>query len=158
MLNPDYRDMLCMLNDEGVEYLVVGAHALAAHGYPRATGDIDLWVRCSEENAKRVWKTLCRFGAPLQDLTIADFATPDVVFQIGVAPRRIDLLTSIAAVNFDEAWPRRKAIVVDSIPIAVIGRDDLLQNKRNTGRTKDVADAEWLEAHPPIAPSGGNAL
>ena len=155
MLNPDYRDMLCMLNDEGVEYLVVGAHALAAHGYPRATGDIDLWVRCSEENAKRVWKTLCRFGAPLQDLTLADLMTPDIVFQIGIEPRRIDLLTSIAAVSFDDAWPRRKAIVVDSIPVSVIGRDDLLQNKRNTGRTKDRADAEWLETHPPSTPREG---
>ena len=148
MLNPDYRDMLSILNDEGVEYLVVGAHALAAHGYPRATADIDLWVRCSEENAKRVWQALCRFGAPLQDLTLADLATPDIVFQIGVEPRRIDILTSIEAVTFDEAWPRRKSIVVDAIPIPVIGRDDLLKNKQNTGRTKDRADAEWLEAHP----------
>ncbi len=148
MLNPDYRDMLSILNDEGAEYLVVGAHALAAHGYPRATGDIDLWIRCTEENAKRVWRSLCRFGAPLRDLTLADLVTPDIVFQIGIEPRRIDLLTSIEAVTFEEAWPRRKAVVVDAIPISVIGRDDLLQNKRNTGRTKDRADAEWLEAHP----------
>mgnify|MGYP003390196866 CR=1 FL=1 len=148
MLNPDYRDMLSILNDEGVEYLVVGAHALAAHGYPRATGDIDLWVRCSEENAKRVWQALRRFGAPLQDLTLVDLVTPDIVFQIGIEPRRIDLLTSIEAVTFEEAWPRRKSIVVDEIPISVIGRDDLLRNKKNTGRTKDLADAEWLESHP----------
>lgn len=149
MLNPDYRDMLCMLNDEGVEYLVVGAHALAAHGYPRATGDIDLWVRCSVENAERVWRALCRFGAPLQDLTATDLATPDVVFQVGIVPRRIDILTSISAVTFEDAWPRRKSILVDEIPISVIGRDDLLRNKWHTGRTKDRADAEWLEAHPP---------
>ena len=149
MLNPDYRDMLCMLNDEGVEYLVVGAHALAVHGYPRATGDIDLWIGCSEENAKRVWRALRRFGAPLQNLTVADLAVPDVVFQVGIAPRRIDILTSIAAVSFEEAWSLRKSIVVDGIPISVIGRDDLLRNKWNTGRTKDRADAEWLEAHPP---------
>ena len=147
MLNPDYRDMLSIFNDEGVEYLVVGAHALAAHGYPRATADIDLWVRCSEDNAKRVWRALCRFGAPLQDLTLVDLTTPDIVFQIGVEPRRIDILTSIEAVTFDDAWPRRKSIVVDAIPISVIGRDDLLRNKQNTGRTKDRADAEWLEAH-----------
>ena len=149
MLNPDYRDMLCMLNDEGVEYLVVGAHALAVHGYPRATGDIDLWIGCSEENAKRVWRALRRFGVPLQNLTVADLVVPDVVFQVGIAPRRIDILTSIAAVSFEEAWPLRKSIVVDGIPISVIGRDDLLRNKWNTGRTKDRADAEWLEAHPP---------
>ena len=156
MLNPDYRDMLCMLNDEAVEYLVVGAHALAAHGYPRATADMDVWVRCSEENAQRVWRALCRFGAPMQDLTIADLVTPDVVFQIGIKPRRIDILTSIAGVIFEEAWPRRKSIVVDSIPIAVIGRDDLLKNKQNTGRTKDRADAEWLDAHPPDLPHGAD--
>lgn len=149
MLNPDYRDMLCMLNDEGVEYLVVGAHALAAYGYPRTAGNIDLWIRCSDENAQRVWRALCRFGAPLQDLTVADLATPEIVFQIGVVPRRIDLLTSITAVSFDDAWPHRKCIEVDSSPISVIGREELLRNKRNTGRTKDRADAEWLEAHPP---------
>lgn len=156
MLNPDYRDMLCMLNDEGVEYLVVGAHALAAHGYPRATADMDVWVRCSEENAKRVWRALCRFGAPLQGLTVTDLATPDVVFQIGIAPRRIDILTSIAAVSFDEAWTRRTSIRVDDVPIFVIGRDDLLHNKWNTGRTKDRADAEWLEAHPPTETEPGS--
>lgn len=153
MLNPDYRDMLCMLNEEGAEYLVVGAHALAAHGYPRATGDIDLWIRCSEENAQRVWRALRRFGAPLQDLTVADLATPELVFQIGVVPRRIDVLTSITGVTFDEAWPRRKSIEVDQIPIPVIGREELLRNKWNTGRTKDRADAEWLEAHPPSSDS-----
>lgn len=139
------------MNDEGVEYLVVGAHALAAYGYPRATGDIDLWIRCSEENAQRVWQALRRFGAPLQGLTVADFATPDIVFQIGVVPRRIDVLTSITAVSFDDAWPRRKLIEVDKIPISVIGHEELLRNKRNTRRTKDLADAEWLEAHPPTS-------
>jgi hypothetical protein len=149
LLNPDYRDMLCMLNDEGAEYLVVGAHALAAHGYPRATGDMDLWIRCSEENAQRVWRALRRFGAPFQGLTVTDLATPEVVFQIGIVPRRIDLLTSITAVSFDEAWPHRKCIEVDQVPISVIGREELLRNKRATGRTKDRADVEWLEAHPP---------
>lgn len=138
-----------MLNDEGVEYLVVGAHALAAYGYARATGDIDLWIRCSEENAQRVWRALLRFGAPLQGLTVADLSTPDIVFQIGVVPRRIDVLTSITSVTFDDAWPHRKCIEVDNIPISVIGREELLRNKRNTGRTKDRADAEWLEANPP---------
>jgi len=93
LLNPDYRDMLSILNDEGVEYLVVGVHALATYGYARATGDIDLWIRCSEENAQRVWRALLRFGAPLQGLTVADLATPEIVFQIGVVPRRIDVLT-----------------------------------------------------------------
>lgn len=151
MLNPDYRDMLCILNDEGVEYLVVGAHALAAYGYPRATGDIDLWIRCSDENAQRVWRALRRFGAPLQDLTIAELATPGIVFQIGVVPRRIDVLTSITSVSFYDAWPHRKSIEVDGIPISIIGREDLLRNKMSTGRTKDRADAEWLEAHPPTS-------
>lgn len=149
MLNPDYRDMLCMLNEEGADYLIVGAHALAVHGYPRATGDIDLWIGCSEANARRVWQALRRFGAPLQDLTVADLTTPEIIFQIGVAPRRIDILTTISAVRFEEAWPNRKRIEVDGILISVIGRDELLRNKWSTGRTKDRADAEWLESHPP---------
>ena len=86
MLNPDYRDMLSALFEEGVDFLIVGAFALAAHGLPRATGDIDIWIRCSDENAARVWRALTRFGSPTQGLTQSDLATPDVVFQIGVAP------------------------------------------------------------------------
>lgn len=99
--------MLAALSAAGAEYLVVGAHALAAHGLPRATGDLDLWVRPSRDNAERVWRALESFGAPLDELTLEDPSRPEVVFQIGVVPRRIDVLTSITGVSFEEAWESR---------------------------------------------------
>jgi hypothetical protein len=133
------------LSAEGAEFLLVGAYAMAAHGYPRATGDLDIWVRRTDENAQRVWRALRRFRAPLFDLTLEDLKAPDIVFQIGTAPRRIDLLTSIDAVEFEEAWPRRKEVKIEGQTFAVIGRDDLLRNKRFLGRPKDLADVAWLE-------------
>ena len=104
MLNPDFAEMLRALSAEGVEYLLVGAYAMAAHGVPRATGDIDIWVRPSPENANRVLRALARFGAPLSDLTATDLQRDGTVFQLGVPPRRIDLLTSIDGVTFEDAW------------------------------------------------------
>jgi hypothetical protein len=145
LLNPDFRDMLSALCEEGAEFLLVGAYALAVHGFPRATGDMDIWIRRSEENAARVWRALQRFGAPLAGLTRDDLKTPDLVFQIGVAPRRIDILTSIDGVEFDEAWSNRDAIVVERLSIAVIGRSHLIRNKKAVGRPQDVADVAWLE-------------
>ncbi len=145
MLNPDFRDMLSALQDENVEVLLVGAYALAVHGFPRATGDMDIWIRLSENNTQRVWRALKRFGAPLQNVTADNFEAPDSVFQIGVAPRRIDILTSISGVQFDEAWPERKMVEVEGILFPVIGRAHLVQNKKATGRPKDRADAAWLE-------------
>ena len=147
MLNPDYRDMLSALSAGEVEYLVVGAYALAAHGLPRATGDIDFWVRPSTANAERVLEALRRFGAPLSDLTRDDLARPGTVFQIGVAPRRIDLLTAIDGVEFESAWRDRESREVDGLSIPVLSRNDLLRNKRATNRPKDLLDAEWLERH-----------
>jgi len=145
-LNPDFRDMLCALNDAGADYLVVGAYALAVHGMPRATGDIDLWVRPSEDNARRVWDALRAFGAPTARVSLQDFMRPDVVFQIGVAPRRIDILTSITGVQFTEAWDDRQTGEVDGVTFFVISRARLIQNKRATGRPKDLADLAWLES------------
>ncbi len=145
MLNNDFRDMLFALNEAGAEYLVVGAYALAAHGYPRATGDIDLWVRPTPENADRVWDALQAFRAPTARVTKADFTEPDVVFQIGVAPRRIDLLTSISGVRFDDAWARRYIIEVEGLLLNTLSRDDLIANKRASERPKDIADLAWLE-------------
>ncbi len=148
MLNPDFRDMLSALSEEGVEFLLVGAFALAAHGLPRATGDIDIWIRRSPENAERVWRALGRFGAPVLDLTLDDLTTPDLVFQIGVAPRRIDILTSIDGVTFDETWPRRVTVELEGLDVPVIGRAHLIQNKRAAGRAKDLADLAWLDDQP----------
>jgi hypothetical protein len=145
VLNPDYRDMLSALSDEGVEFLLVGAFALAAHGLPRATGDIDIWIDRSNANAARVWRALRRFGAPLRDLTPEDLTTPDLVFQIGVAPRRIDLLTSIDGVSFSEAWPQRVLVELEGMTFPVIGRAHLIRNKRASGRPQDLADLERLE-------------
>jgi len=144
MLNPDYRDILSAFADAEVEYLVIGAYALAAHGHPRATGDIDLWVRSTPENAQRVLEALSAFGAPLAEVTREDFETPDTVFQIGVPPRRIDILTTIEGVQFDEAWPERLELEIDDLPVLVIGREHFIQNKQALGRSQDLADVERL--------------
>ena len=137
--------MLSALNDAGAEYLVVGAYALATYGPARATGDIDIWVRPTKDNADRVWRAIERFGAPRRNLQPEDLHTPDVVFQIGVPPNRIDILTSISGVEFAEAWQHRSQTIVDGLPVSVLGRGQLLKNKRATGRPKDLADAAWLE-------------
>lgn len=145
MLNPDYRDMLSAFEDAGVEYLLVGAYALAAHGQPRATGDIDLWVHPSSENAGRVMQALQTFGAPLSEVSPEDFAKPEVVFQIGVTPRRIDILTSIEGVEFAEAWKDRMEVDIEGVVVPVLSREHLIRNKRALGRTQDKADLERLE-------------
>jgi hypothetical protein len=144
-LNEDFLDMLSALSEAGVEFLVVGAHALAFHGHVRATGDLDIWVRPTAENASRVWAAILRYGAPHRHMTLEDFHTPDVVFQVGVAPNRIDVITSISGVEFESAWANRKKVAVDEVAFFVIGRSDLLQNKRASGRPKDLADVAWLE-------------
>ena len=144
MLNPDYKDMLRALSDANIDFLLVGAYAVAADGHPRATGDLDLWVRPDSETAPRVYRVLAEFGAPLHDLTIDDLASPGMVFQIGVEPSRIDILTAISGVAFDDAWGNRMSIEIDNIKFNVIGRSDLIVNKRACGRPKDIADAETL--------------
>ncbi len=148
-MNRDFRDLLAEFNAHGVEYLVVGAHALAAHGHIRATKDLDLWIRPESTNAERVISSLKAFGAPLQDLTREDLVQPGLVFQIGVPPVRIDLVTSIDGIAFSEAWPARVQTAFADQPVAVLSREHLIRNKRASGRTQDLADAEWLEARPP---------
>ncbi len=145
-MNRDFRDLLAEFNAQGVEYLVVGAHALAAHGHVRATKDLDVWVRPDVENAKRVLKALQAFGAPLHDLTEADLTTPGLIFQIGAPPVRIDVMTAIDGVDFAEAWPARMLTRFADQPVAVLSREHLIKNKRATGRTQDLADVEQLEA------------
>lgn len=144
-MNPDFSDMLSALSAEGVEYLLIGAYAMAVHGVPRATGDIDVWVRPSPDNADRVMRALARFGAPLGALRTADLTAEGTVFQIGVAPNRVDVLTAIDGVTFDEAWSRRETRTIGELTLPVIGRDDLIRNKRATGRARDRADADRLE-------------
>src|SRR5688500_15572959 len=128
-MNRDFAEMLAALSAAGAEFLVVGAHALAAHGRPRATGDLDLWIRPTPENAQRVWNALIAFGAPLDELRLEDLSTAEVVFQIGVVPARIDILTSLTGLEFDQAWARRQAIEVDGLPLPFLSREDLIRNK-----------------------------
>ncbi len=144
-LNNDYKDMLSALNDAGAEFLVVGAYALAAYGNPRATGDIDIWVRPTAENAQRVCQAIVAFGALHRMVSQDDFAAVDTVFQIGIAPNRIDIITSITGVEFDAAWVNRKSAEYDGIEVSILGREELIVNKRAAGRPKDIADVHWLE-------------
>ena len=146
MLNKDYRDILHALAGENAEFLLVGAHAMAAHGYVRATMDIDIWVMSSRDNARAVLRALKRFGAPLHDLTEADLQKDDTIFQIGVAPRRIDIITGATGLRFDEALVRSIALDIEGIQVRILSLDDLIRNKRASGRAKDLADAEALES------------
>lgn len=146
-MNPDFRDLLLAFCDAEVRFLVVGAYAVAAHAEPRATGDLDLWIEATPENAARTYSALRAFGAPLEDLAESDLARPGVVFQIGLPPRRIDILTSITGVEFVDAWPGRVAVRYADVPCSVIGREALIENKRRLGRARDLADLELLERH-----------
>src|SRR5262249_13841157 len=130
---------------EGVEFLLVGAYAMAVHGVPRATGDIDLWVRRSPENASRIWNALAKFGASVSNVSVHDLATAGLIYQIGVTPRRIDVITSIDGIGLDEAWTDHIEVLIDGLTIPVLGRKDLIQNKRAAGRPKDLADLALLE-------------
>jgi hypothetical protein len=144
-MNPNFAEILSELSAAGVEYIVVGAFAVAAHGNPRATGDIDIWVRPTRENASRVLQALRAFGAPLFDLSIEDLVDEQTVFQIGVAPVRIDILAGIDGVTFDEAWPRRVMATLGASKEPVLSLADLATNKRAAGRPKDLADLVWIE-------------
>lgn len=156
MLNPDFRDMLAEFNGAAVEYLVVGGYAVAHHGYPRATGDMDFWVRRSPENAERVLRALGAFGAPSDLVTRENLLDPEIVAQIGVEPNRIDILTAIDGVEFDDAYPDRVLARIDEVDIPFVGVHHLLMNKRATGRPEDLTDVSRLEAAlRRAAPRGG---
>jgi predicted nucleotidyltransferase len=146
MLNKDYKEMLQCLSEENVKFLLVGAYAVAAYGYPRATKDIDLFVGAAPDNAPGIMRALARFGAPLSGVSASDFATEGIVFQIGNNPRRIDILTRISGVEFQQAYERRNTLSLEGIDIPVISLEDLIANKRATGRTQDLADIERLES------------
>ena len=145
ILNEDYRDILLALNAEQVDFILIGAYALAAHGYPRATMDIDIWVMPSPENAEAVIRALKRFGSPLHGLKFEDLQSNDTVFQIGVAPRRIDLLTGATGLDFSAASKNAVARQVDGIDLKVLSIGDLIVNKLATGRPKDRIDADELK-------------
>jgi hypothetical protein len=145
LLNPDFRDMLLALSAEGAEFLVVGAYAVAAHGIPRATGDLDVWVGTEGDNPARVLRALQRFGAPVERVAIEELRSPDLIFQIGVVPQRIDIITGIEGVAFGDAYARQVQVELDDVVVPVLALDDLLANKRAVGRPKDLADIEALE-------------
>lgn len=149
MLERDFRDIMHEFNEAGVEYLVVGAYALAGYGLSRATRDLDLWVRVSPENATRVLAALAAFGAPPHLATRRDLMDPDMVIQIGVEPVRVDILMSISGVEFDPAYAARVTVQVEDVAMPLLGREQLIANKRTAGRKKDLLDAEWLEARRP---------
>jgi hypothetical protein len=148
-MHPDFKELLSEFNAQRVEYLVVGAHALAAHGHVRATKDMHVWVQPSRENARRVIDALVAFGAPMHGTTLDDLSGPNFVLQIGVPPVRIDVITSITGVEFDEAWPARLQTVFDGEPVGVLSRQHLIQNKSAAARPQDLADVHALKTQLP---------
>ncbi len=143
--NPDFKDMLRCLNARGAEYLVVGGFALALHGRPRATGDMDLLVRPTPENAGRVMQALADFGMALPELSADDFSRPGRVVQLGYPPVRIDLITSITGVEWDSAWRGRALGELAGEPVSFLGLQEFIANKRATGRARDLGDIDGLE-------------
>lgn len=148
-LNSDLREFVALLNSKEVDYLVVGAFAVSFHGYPRYTADLDVLVKPTIENAKRLLQVLSAFGFESLRVTEADLTEPDRVIQLGVNPNRIDLLTSISGVTFEEAWSGHCDGELDGIPTQFIGRRELIRNKESTGRVRDLGDAEELRKRDP---------
>jgi hypothetical protein len=144
-MNQDFVDLLRAFCAHDVRFLVVGAYALGVHGRPRATGDFNVWVDATLENAPRVMRALAEFGAPLADVEAADFSRPAIVFQMGLPPGRIDVLTALTGLTFTEAWPGRVRADFGGVEVDVIGREAFVKNKRATGRLKDLGDIEALD-------------
>lgn len=144
-MNRHFVEMLSALSAAGAEFLIVGAHAVAAHGHYRATKDISIWVNPTPRNAARVWQALTEFGAPLHQLAMEDLLTPGTIYQIGIDPIRIDLLTAIEPLEFANAWNNRAAIEVGGQVYPFLGREDLIRAKRAAGRPHDLLDIEALE-------------
>jgi hypothetical protein len=144
-MNPDFLDLLRAFAAADVRFVIVGAYALAHHGRPRATGDLDIWIEATPDNSTRVMGALAAFGAPLVDVTEHDFAQPGAVFQIGVPPGRIDILTDLTGLTFAEAWATRESGQFGPLTVPFLAKDAFVRNKRATGRLKDLSDIEDLE-------------
>ena len=142
--NPDFRDLFVALCAEEADFLVVGGHAVMLYTEPRYTKDLDVWVLPTAANAERVLRALARFGAPLSDITADDLAVPGTIFQIGVAPNRVDILTSIEGLQFEQAWAARSRSTYGGVPIGVLSAEDLITNKRAVGRPQDLLDVDAL--------------
>ncbi len=145
MINPDFRDLLSAFNAHDVRYLIVGAYAVTFHARPRFTKDLDVWIDPERENAEKAWNALAGFGAPLKEVSIDDLATPGTVLQIGIAPNRIDVLTTCEGLRFAACWERGVAWEYGDAPVRVLSREDLIENKRRVGRPQDLLDLEALQ-------------
>ncbi len=148
MLNQDYKEMLSILLKNDVKFLTVGAYALGSHGFPRATGDIDIWVKADKENSEKIYRSLIEFGAPKDHFQKDTFANEGNILQLGVRPRRIDISTYIDGVSFDEAWTDRLIVELGNLQIPIISKDNLIKNKLATGRAKDIEDVKNLKNIP----------
>jgi len=144
-LNDDYKEILQNLSKNKVKFLVVGAYAMGVHGYPRATGDLDIWVDVSPDNSELVYKSLVEFGAPLSHINRDTFIEEGIVLQIGIAPRRIDIITQIDGVDFRSAYAEKLVVELEGLAIPFLSRDDLIRNKESTGREKDRVDVQYLK-------------
>jgi hypothetical protein len=143
--NSHFKDLLNALNGCGARYLIVGGYAVMLYTEPRYTKDLDIWIDRSPDNAQRVFRALAGFGAPLAGIHAEDFDTPDLIYQLGIPPSRVDILTSISGVDFEDAWGRRTTAEFGDIQTAFLSLGDLIANKRTTGRSTDLADCERLE-------------
>jgi len=144
-LPPDFREFLECLNAAGVEYLLIGGHAVSYHGYPRVTSDMDVWINRTPENAERTVTAIRRFfGAPVEGLTVTQLLDPEIVTHFGARPNLVEVLNRVSGGDFSEAWPRRIQAIYDGVPTNIISLDDLRQNKTASGRLKDLADLEAL--------------
>ena len=142
--NQDFKEIFRLLNAEEVEYVIVGAHAVMFYTEPRYTKDIDILVNPTVENARKAWNALAKFGAPLKNISESDFMDKDLIYQVGIEPNRIDIIMSIAGVEFDQAWRNRQTSSYDGIPINILSRDDLIRAKKASGRRQDLLDLERL--------------
>ncbi len=147
--NPDFKDLLSVLNTEGVEYLITGAHAVIAYTEPRFTKDLDILVRPTPDNAQKVCRALIKFGAPLNKIKTEDFLDVSLVYQLGIAPNRIDILTSVKDVSFEEALADSSQIDYDGIAVRIMGRETLIRVKKAVNRPQDRLDVEKLEEFKP---------
>ena len=143
-LHPDFKDFLKLLNSHGVEYLIVGGYAVGYYGYPRATGDLDIWIKVGDANAERTAQAVKDFGMPERETTKRLFIEKDKIIRMGVPPVRIEVITGASGVEFDECYTRREIVEIDDIPVKFISLDDLKVNKRVTGRHKDLEDLEHI--------------
>lgn len=144
-INRDFRDLFSAFSAAEIRFLVVGAHAVIYYTVPRYTKDLDIWIDPSPENAARAYRALAEFGAPLTGIAVEDLSIPGTILQIGVEPNRIDVLTEVEGLNFEDAWARRTLSSYGDVPISLLHLDDLIRNKQAVGRLQDQVDLEWLE-------------